>query len=284
MKPFLKWVGGKRQLLKDINQFIPKIYSNYYEPFIGGGALFFNLKPKSAHINDANSQLIMSYKAIKSDVDQLVEILKYHENNNSKEYYLKLRAMDRSENFKQLSDVEKAARLIYMNKVGFNGLYRVNKLGYNNVPYGKYKNPSIVNQDLLREISSYLNENNILITSQDYNLAVENVSVNDLVYFDPPYHPINETSSFTSYHKNGFTSDDQILLKKKSDELIQRGAFVILSNSSTDFIKDLYSNRINNAKSDINYTLHSVSAKRHINSKANSRGPVEELIIVGSNE
>lgn len=284
MKPFLKWVGGKRQLLKDINQFIPKIYSNYYEPFIGGGALFFNLKPKSAHINDANSQLIMSYKVIKSDVDQLVEILKYHENNNSKEYYLKLRAMDRSENFKQLSDVEKAARLIYMNKVGFNGLYRVNKLGYNNVPYGKYKNPSIVNQDLLREISSYLNENNILITSQDYNLAVENVSVNDLVYFDPPYHPINETSSFTSYHKNGFTSDDQILLKKKSDELIQRGAFVILSNSSTDFIKDLYSNRINNAKSDINYTLHSVSAKRHINSKANSRGPVEELIIVGSNE
>lgn len=186
LKPFTKWVGGKRQLLPTLLTVLPENFGKYYEPFVGGGALFFELEPSEAVINDSNNELILTYEVIKKDVESLIKELKKHAENNGKEYYLELRAVDRDSRIRQMTDVERAARILYMLRVDFNGLYRVNSKNQFNVPYGKYKNPRILDVENLKNISTYLNNENIEILNGDFEVAVENAKEGDLVYFDPP--------------------------------------------------------------------------------------------------
>lgn len=282
IKPFVKWVGGKRQLIPQIEKFLPtEIFNDYYEPFAGAGALFFHVLPVNAHINDMNSELINTYKTIRDDIENLIKKLKEHEKNNSKEYYYSVRLWDRQKGYNNRSNATKAARFIYMNKVGFNGLYRVNLKGQFNVPYGRYVNPNICDEVLLRSISKYFNEKNIEFSSVDFEKAVENVGRGAFVYFDPPYDPISKTSSFTEYQKGGFDQDEQKRLKRVADDLVHRGAKVILSNSNTEFINDLYRNKLADAKSDVDYFIvELVDAKRSINSKADGRGKIKEVLII----
>lgn len=269
IKPPLKWVGGKRQLLSEINKYIPKEIDTYFEPFLGGGAVFFDLEPDKAEINDYNSELINVYKTIKDDVEKLIEYLRVHEENNSKEYYYTVRAWDREEGYSERSNVEKASRIIFMNKTGFNGMYRVNSKNQCNVPYGKYKNPAIVNEDVLRSVSAFLNDIDVTILNGDFVEAVSNAKAGDFVYLDPPYVPLNETSAFTSYTNNGFNKEDQIRLRELCDDLDSRGVKFLLSNSNVPFIQEQYEN----------YTIEIVGATRAINSKASGRGKVEEVLI-----
>lgn len=265
----MKWVGGKRQLLSEINKYIPKEIDTYFEPFLGGGAVFFDLEPDKAEINDYNSELINVYKTIKDDVEKLIEYLRVHEENNSKEYYYTVRAWDREEGYSERSNVEKASRIIFMNKTGFNGMYRVNSKNQYNVPYGKYKNPAIVNEDVLRSVSAFLNDIDVTILNGDFVEAVSNAKAGDFVYLDPPYVPLNETSAFTSYTNNGFNKEDQIRLRELCDDLDSRGVKFLLSNSNVPFIQEQYEN----------YTIEIVGATRAINSKASGRGKVEEVLI-----
>lgn len=269
IKPPLKWVGGKRQLLSEINKYIPKEIDIYFEPFLGGGAVFFDLEPDKAVINDYNSELINVYKTIKDDVEKLIEYLRVHEENNSKEYYYTVRAWDREEGYSERSNIEKASRIIFMNKTGFNGMYRVNSKNQYNVPYGKYKNPAIVNEDVLRSVSAFLNDIDVTILNGDFVEAVTHAKAGDFVYLDPPYVPLNETSAFTSYTINGFNKEDQIRLRELCDDLDNRGVKFLLSNSNVPFIQEQYEN----------YTIEIVGATRAINSKASKRGKVEEVLI-----
>lgn len=271
LKPFTKWVGGKRQLIPTLIEILPSNFKTYYEPFVGGGALFFELAPKKAVINDNNEELILAYKVIQSNVDDLIAELRKHRDKNSKDYYLNLRSADRDGRIEQMSDVERAARILYMLRVDFNGLYRVNSKNQFNVPYGSYKNPKILDEDNLRNISSYLNNNQVKILNGDFEDAVKTAKEGDLVYFDPPYVPLSKTENFTSYTSNGFGYDEQIRLRNLFQSLDERGVFVILSNSSAELVYDLYN--------PISKNIIEVGATRMINSNAQKRGKVNELII-----
>jgi len=269
IQPFLKWAGGKRQLLPEIRKYIPKRMGTYYEPFLGGGAVLFDLQPKKAVINDINSELINTYLVIKNNVDELIEDLRKHE--NTSDYYYKIRDLDRDKNrFSKLSDVEKASRLIYLNKTCFNGLFRVNSQGQFNVPFGRYKNPNIVNEFVLRAVSHYLNNNEVKILNGDFADAVSSAKKGDFVYFDSPYDPVSETASFTGYTLGGFSKDEQIRLRDLFVDLDKRGCKVLLSNSATEFIKDLYKD----------YRIEIVSATRNINSIASKRGKIDEVLVM----
>lgn len=282
IKPFIKWVGGKRQLIPQIMKYLPELNkATYYEPFVGAGALFFHVLPENAVINDMNTELIRTYEAIRDDIDNLINKLKEHEKNNSKDYYYTIRLWDRQRGYNNRSNTTKAARFIYMNKVGFNGLYRVNLKGQFNVPYGRYNNPTICDEVLLKNISKYLNEKNIRFSSVDFEEAVGDVEQGSFVYFDPPYDPISKTSSFTQYQKGGFDQNEQKRLKRVADSLVHKGAKVILSNSNTKFINDLYKNKLDDAKSDVDYYIvELVDAKRSVNSKASGRGKIKEVLII----
>lgn len=269
VKPFLKWAGGKRKLLSKIQKYIPKKFSIYYEPFVGGGAVLFYFLPKKAVISDVSEELINVYRVIKNNIDELIEDLRMHK--NEKEYYYKIRTIDREKGFKSFSNVLKASRIIYLNKTCYNGLFRVNKKGYFNVPFGRYKNPDIVNEENLRSVSQYFNENNIEILNTDFEDALKNVKKGDFVYLDPPYHPISETSSFTSYTDNGFNENEQIRLKKVCDKLNQIGCKFLLSNSDSNLVMDLYK--------DYRETLEKVKVPRSINCKASGRGKINEVLI-----
>lgn len=271
LKPFTKWVGGKRQLIPTLIEILPSNFKTYYEPFVGGGALFFELAPKKAVINDNNEELILAYKVIQSNVDDLIAELRKHRDKNSKDYYLNLRSADRDGRIEQMSDVERAARILYMLRVDFNGLYRVNSKNQFNVPYGSYKNPKILDEDNLRNISSYLNNNHVKILNGDFEDAVKTAKEGDLVYFDPPYVPLSKTENFTSYTSNGFVYDEQIRLRNLFQSLDERGVFVMLSNSSAELVYDLYN--------PISKNIIEVGATRMINSNAQKRGKVNELII-----
>ena len=269
IQPFLKWAGGKRQLLPEIRKYIPKRMGTYYEPFLGGGAVLFDLQPKKAVINDINSELINAYLVIKNNVAELIEDLRKHE--NTSDYYYKIRDLDRDKNrFSKLSDVEKASRLIYLNKTCFNGLFRVNSQGQFNVPFGRYKNPNIVNEFVLRAVSHYLNNNEVKILNGDFADAVSSAKKGDFVYFDSPYDPVSETASFTGYTLGGFNKDEQIRLRDLFVDLDKRGCKVLLSNSATEFIKDLYKD----------YRIEIVSATRNINSIASKRGKIDEVLVM----
>ncbi|MGT2800115.1 DNA adenine methylase [Streptococcus marmotae] len=269
LQPFTKWTGGKRQLLPIIKSLMPESYKNYFEPFIGGGALFFDLAPKTAYINDFNSELINCYQQIKNNPEQLIDLLTNHKENNSKEYYLDLRSVDRDGRIDKMSTTERAARIMYMLRVDFNGLYRVNSKNQFNVPYGRYKNPRIVDADLILAISKYLNTNDIHILNEDFEDAVQNVDSGDFVYFDPPYIPLSETSAFTSYTHEGFSYKDQVRLRNTFKMLSEKGAFVMLSNSSSPLVEELYQD----------FHIHTVEAIRTNGAKTSSRGKISEIIV-----
>jgi DNA adenine methylase len=275
LRPFLKWAGGKRQLLPVLRRYIPKSYKTYFEPFIGAGALLFDLQPKRAIINDTNEELINCYQVIKDSPKELLEITKIHQKNNSKDYYYTLRELDRDSHksiFDNLSNIEKAARIIYLNKTCFNGLFRVNSQGQFNVPYGDNKNPVIAEDNVIIEISKYLNENKVKILNKDFSKAVSSAKSGDFIYFDPPYDPVSDSSSFTGYDLHGFDKDKQTSLRDLCNELVDKGCQVLISNSSTDFIRNLY------GKED-HYIIEDVQASRHINSVGTSRGKINELLI-----
>lgn len=269
LQPFLKWAGGKRQLLPEIRKYIPKQFGTYYEPFVGGGAVLFDLQPKKAVINDINTDLINTYRVIKDNVDELINDLEKHD--NTSEYFYRIRDLDRDkEKYEKLSNIEIASRIIYLNKTCYNGLFRVNSQGQFNVPYGQYKNPNIVNEVVLRAVNHYLNNNQIEILNVDFADAVADATKNDFIYFDSPYDPVSDTSSFTGYTLHGFSRDDQIRLRDVFVELDKRGCKVLLSNSSTEFIHDLYRD----------YHIEIVSASRNINSVAARRGKIDEVLVM----
>ena len=275
VRPFLKWAGGKRQLLPEIVKYVPKMTSKhtYYEPFLGGGALLFELQRPKAVINDSNKELINCYKVIRDSLDELMEELSKDKYSNSETSYYQMRDLDRStKKYEILSEVEKAARIIYLNKTCYNGLFRVNSQGQFNVPFGRYKNPNFLDDAVLRAVNKYLNSNNITLLNQDFAEAVKDAKRGDFVYFDPPYDPVSETASFTGYDVNGFNRDQQKRLKKVFDDLNKRGCKVMLSNSCTDFILDLYK--------DYQDTIIKVMATRSINSNALKRGRVEEVLVL----
>jgi DNA adenine methylase len=265
-KPFVKWVGGKRQLLKQFSEkeLYPKKFNVYHEPFVGGGAVFFELTPAKSILSDLNSELVTTYKVIKKDVESLIKSLKRHK--HSKEYFLKIRSKDVS----KLSDIQIASRFIYLNRTAFNGMYRVNKQGIYNVPFGKYKNPLICDEDNLRLVSKILKK--VLIKNQDYMKVLDCAKKGDFVYFDPPYYPVSKTASFTSYTANSFLEKEQEELRDTFEKLHKKGCYVMLSNSDTDFIKKIYS-KIKGVK------IHTIEANRAINSNGNGRGKIKELVI-----
>jgi DNA adenine methylase len=264
-RPFLKWVGGKSQLIDQLIKRLPKKFNTYYEPFLGGGALFFYLKPKTAVLSDVNPDLIDTYCAIRDEVEMVIDELSLHK--YDKEYYYKVRSWDRIDSYLTLPRAKRAARVIYLNKTCFNGLYRVNSNGYFNVPFGKYKNPTILDIQNLNLCSQRLKY--ATIKNNDYKHIVVNSKEGDFVYFDPPYMPISETSSFTSYSKDGFLQKQQIELMETCKILDQKRVYFMLSNSAVPFIYDIYKE----------FDIEKVPATRSINSVASKRGPVEEVII-----
>ena len=266
--PVVKWVGGKRQLLDSLSSLLPKRISHYCEPFLGGGALLFFRQPKRAYVNDINPELINVYEVIRDDVDGLVEALKKHK--NDQEYFYRVRDLDRNpEAYKAMSPVERAARILYLNKTCYNGLFRVNQSGHFNSPFGYYKNPNIVNEPVLRAVNRYFNRAEIHFFCGDYGIVLDQLPKGSFVYLDPPYDPVSETSNFTSYSKDGFGRQEQIRLRQWCDELNRRNIKFMLSNSATDFIKEQYQS----------YHITIVKAKRAVNSDAAKRGAVEEVVV-----
>ncbi|ABN45100.1 Modification methylase DpnIIA [Streptococcus sanguinis] len=269
LQPFTKWTGGKRQLLGELRSYMPETFGRYFEPFVGGGALFFDLAPEKAVINDFNEELINAYRQIKNNPAELINLLIKHKENNSKDYYLELRSADRDGRISRMTGVERAARILYMLRVDFNGLYRVNSKNQFNVPYGRYKNPKIVDVDLLYQISEYLNENDVEILQTDFAEAVKDAQTGDFVYFDPPYIPLNETSSFTSYTHEGFSYEEQVRLRNTFKELTERGVYAMLSNSSSPLVEELYKD----------FNIYFVEAQRTNGAKSSSRGKISEIIV-----
>lgn len=276
MEPILKWAGGKRLLLPKICKYInaETLNGHYlYEPFFGGGSLTFSLEYSKTHINDFNTELINVYNVIKTDPYNLIKVLLEHKNNHSKEYYYKIRNIDRTPEYQTLSNVERAARTIYLNKTCYNGLYRVNNLGNYNVPIGKQTNTDIVMENRILNLSNFLNNKNIVITSQDFELAVASAKKGDVIYFDPPYDYEIESNGFTSYNSSGFTRDDLRRLKTVADKLIRKGCHVLISNNDTEFVNDLFN--------DDKYSIEHILAHRFINCKATHRTNIGEVLIYG---
>ena len=266
--PVVKWVGGKRQLLDEIAPRLPKRITTYCEPFLGGGAVLFSLQPRNAIVNDLNADLMLVYEVIRDDVELLIAALEQHE--NTAEYFYNIRDLDRDKDaYREMSAVERASRIIYLNKTCYNGLFRVNASGEFNSPFGHYKNPNIVNAPVLRAVSKYLTANNIQLLHIDFEEVLQRVPRGGFIYLDPPYDPVSDTASFTGYNRGGFGREEQERLKRCCDELAARGVRFLLSNSATSFIKELYTG----------YTVEIVHAKRAINSDASKRGAVEEVLI-----
>lgn len=269
-KPFVKWVGGKRQLIEHIKNNMPDEFGTYFEPFVGGGAVLFELTPKNAVINDYNFELINIYKVISgNNLKSLYNQLRIYENNNSEQHYYEIRDIDRDEKkMSTLKDFEKAARTIYLNKTCFNGLYRVNSKNQFNVPFNKKEKVNTFEENNLEAIHEYLTKNNVTILNGDFEDAVKTATKDDFVYFDPPYDNLKD-DTFTSYTDKGFGRADQTRLFNCFKKLDEMGVKVMLSNHNTPFINDLYKD----------YNIIIVNAKRMINSNASKRGHVEETII-----
>lgn len=263
--PIVKWVGGKRQLMFELLKNMPENYNRYFEPFIGGGALFFYLQPDNAYISDMNEELINLYQVVRDNVDELITDLQKHD--ISKEYFMEIRNIDRTDEYKNWSDVKKASRFIYLNRTCFNGMYRVNSKGEFNVPFGHYKNPRILDENNLINCSNLLQRTEI--KHADFSEILKKVKKGDFVYFDPPYVPLSETSSFTSYTKDGFDMDMQFKLRDVCDELDTIGVKFLLSNSDTKLVNELYEN----------YNIKKVFASRQINANADGRGKITEVLV-----
>ena len=269
VSPFLKWAGGKRQLLGVLSELMPKgKIKSYCEPFIGGGALLFHLQPDTAYVNDINSELINVYRAVKDSVDDLIAELSGFQ--NTPEMFYEVRSWDRDRIiYSTLSDTQRAARIIYLNKTCFNGLYRVNNAGEFNSPFGYYRNPNIINEPVLRAVSHYLNHADIHLSSMDYAEVLTGLRKDTFVYLDPPYDPVSDTASFTGYSRGGFSRSEQIRLRECCDKLSRRGIRFMLSNSATDFIREQYSE----------YNITVVKARRAVNSIGYRRGDIDEVIV-----
>lgn len=269
--PFVKWAGGKTQLLKVITELMPKDYKRYFEPMVGGGALFFKVQPKDFVINDVNTELMSSYTCFrnKSGFDSLIKLLDKHQKSHSEEYYYKIRQMDRDPHYHDEPLYVQAARMIYLNKACFNGLYRVNRSGYFNVPSGKKTQVNCYNLDNLTNIFNYFSKSKMKVLNVDMREAVKEAKKGDFVYFDPPYDTWEDKDSFTSYSEDAFGKKDQKRLAELYRELDKRGVYVMLSNHNTKFINELYKG----------FNIHVVNARRNINSKGDGRGQVEEVII-----
>ena len=263
--PIVKWVGGKRQLMFELQKNMPEYYNRYFEPFIGGGALFFYLQPDNAYISDMNEELINLYQVVRDNVNELVADLQKHD--ISKEYFMEIRNIDRTEEYENWSDIQKASRFIYLNRTCFNGMFRVNSKGEFNVPFGHYKNPRIVDQNNLINCSNLLQKTEI--KHADFSEILKKVKKGDFVYFDPPYVPLSETSNFTSYTKDGFDIDMQFKLRDVCDELDTMGVKFLLSNSDTKLVNELYEN----------YNIKKVFASRQINANADGRGKITEVLV-----
>ncbi|MEG1309486.1 MAG: Dam family site-specific DNA-(adenine-N6)-methyltransferase [Bacilli bacterium] len=269
-KPFVKWVGGKRQVMQELKKYIPEYYNTYYEPFVGGGALLFELSPKNAVINDYNSELINVYNCVKDEekFKKMCNELDHYEAKHNEDFYFQIRNKDRDKvKFKKIVEYKRAARTIYLNKTCFNGLYRVNSKNEFNVPFNKKEKVNTYEKQNMAIIHSYFNYNNIKMLNVDFEDAVKDAVEYDLIYFDPPYD--SETSTFTSYTVNGFGKDEQVRLANLFKELDSRGCYVILSNHNTTLINDLYKD----------FNINVIEAKRNINANGKKRGKVEEVII-----
>lgn len=228
----------------------------------------FGIEPKRAVVNDVNSEIINVYSVIKHNVDKLIEILSTYK--NQADFFYEVRNLDReNEKFNEMTNVEKAARVLYLNKTCFNGLFRVNSQGQFNAPFGRYKNPNFINEEVLRAVSNFLNQNDIQILNNDFSKILSKIKKGSFVYLDPPYDPISDTASFTGYNLNGFGKEEQIKLKEFCDKLDKKGVKFLLSNSATNFIKDLYKD----------YIIEIVEVPRMINSDSSKRGKVDEVLI-----
>ena len=268
-RPFMKWAGGKRQLLSQFDPFIPSKFNKYIEPFVGGGAMFFYLLPERAVLMDINPELINIYKVIQQNVDALIASLKQHK--NEEEYYYKIRNIDLDkEIFAKWTDVQKASRNIYMNHTCFNGLYRVNSDGHFNVPFGDYKDPILCDEENLRAVNKALK--NIELHVGSFEKCLDYAEKDDFIYLDPPYVPLSLTASFTSYTKESFGPEDQRRLLDVLKELDERGCKVLLSNSYCDFVLDLYKD----------FKIETIMANRAINSVGSKRGKIKEVLIMNN--
>ena len=271
LSPFVKWAGGKRQIMNYLLEFKPKKFRHYYEPFVGGGALLLELAPIHATINDSNKELMYVYKCLRNKrlFKRFYEICKEHEANHSEEYYYKIRDLDRKKSFyAKMTMPEKAARCVYLNKACFNGLYRVSGKGYFNVPSAKRKTVKCFDEENILALHKYFNKRKPVLLCKDFADAVKTAKAGDFVYFDPPYDVVGE-QSFTSYTAGGFEKDEQTRLRDVFKELSDKGVFVMASNANTKFIQELYKD----------FNIHVIEAKRSINSKGDGRGKVEEVII-----
>jgi len=271
-RPFVKWAGGKRQLVEELLRSRPGEYNRFIEPFIGGGALFFALRPDNAFISDINEELINIYTVVRDNVDKLIVELKEHEKKykggDPQGYFYDVRNVDREAGYARWSNVRKAARLIFLNKTCFNGLFRMNSREQFNTPFGFYVNPAIVDENNLLACSRVLASAEIAATGFDHVLNI--AQKGDLVYFDPPYVPLSSTANFTSYTGEGFDLEMQKRLRDVCDQLDAKEVKWMLSNSYTDFVLDLYKDK---------YHIRTVEASRAINCKADKRGKVAEVIV-----
>lgn len=261
-RPFLKWAGGKSRLIQQYSPYFPREFSRYYEPFLGGGAVFFHLLPRRSFLMDINPELVNVFVCVRDHVDELIERLRFHRDQHCADYYYELRSQQVG------NPLERAARLIYLNKTCFNGLYRENSRGHFNVPLGRYKSPPILDTELLYAAARALQF--ARITAEPFTAVLHQAkTARDFVYFDPPYHPISPTSNFTAYSRHSFNEADQISLRNTFVELSQRGVKVMLSNSDCPFIRDLYQG----------FPMHTIQASRAINSNGSRRGKIPEVLV-----
>lgn len=272
-KSFVKWAGGKRQIISDIKKYIPKDFKNYYEPFVGGGAVFFELfnsYGKTAYLNDYNKEIINVYECLKDDIkfEKVCKELDHHEANHSEDYYYEIRGLDKDKkSFSKLSDYKRAARTIYLNKACFNGLYRVNRNNEFNVPFGKKSKVNTYDAQNLGIVHCILNFNNILLSSTDFEEALKGAKKGDFIYLDPPYD--SDTTTFNDYTENGFGKEEQKRLANVFKKLDKKGCYVMLSNHNTKLVSELYKG----------FNKHIIKAHRNINANGEKRGKVEEVII-----
>jgi DNA adenine methylase len=271
-KPFVKWVGGKRQLMQELENNFPNQFGTYHEPFLGGGAVMFNLLSKeprlSCNVSDFNSDLILAYVTIRDKLGKLIESLENHSKNyhkDSTEYYYQVRKQEPKQ------QIEKVSRLIFLNRTCFNGLYRVNKKGQFNVPLGRYTNPNIINKENLTAVSKVLQSKKIKISCRDFEAILDDAKKSDLVYFDPPYQPVSSTANFTSYTHRDFIEDDLERLADLANQLTSKGCFVLLSNSNSKVVKEYFSSK--------HWSINTIDANRAINSNSKKRTGHKEIII-----
>ena len=271
-KPFVKWAGGKRQLLAELEKSFPKQFGTYFEPFLGGGALLFDLLAKKPNlkcsVSDLNSDLVLAYVTIRDKLGRLIESLENHSKNYQKDstgYYYEVRKQEPK------SQIEKVSRLLFLNKTCFNGLYRVNSKGKFNVPLGRYTNPNIVNRENLTTVSKFLQSDKIKISCRDFESILNDAKKGDFVYFDPPYQPVSDTANFTSYTHRDFTEDDLQRLADLANQLNSKGSHVLLSNSNTKIVKKIFSSK--------KWKVKEIAVNRAINSNSQKRTGHKEVLI-----